>query len=90
MNSAPAPATWRYWPRSAALSRVNFFKRAGRRQIRKTPAKINFAFSNNFPSMANLNFSRPVKVHYPAAQFNVQFVINDGKPNDVGIFTLVL
>jgi len=39
--------------------------------------------------MANLNFSRPVKVHYPAAQFDVQFVINDGKPNDVGIFTLV-
>jgi hypothetical protein len=101
MNSAPAPATWRYWPRSAALSRVNFFtsgwqnfptelfhERAGRRQIRKTPAKIDFAFSNNSPSMANLNFSRPVKVHYPAAQFDVQFVINDGKPNDVGKFTL--
>jgi hypothetical protein len=39
--------------------------------------------------MANLNFSRRVKVHYPAAQFDVQFIINDGNPNDVGIFTLV-
>jgi hypothetical protein len=86
-----APAAWQYSPRSAALSRVNFFtsgwqkfptelfhERAGRRQIRKTPAKIDLAFSNNSPSMANLNFSRHVKVHYPAAQFDVQFIINDG------------
>jgi hypothetical protein len=30
-----------------------------------------------------------MKVHYPAAQFDIQFIIDDGKPDDVGIFTLV-
>jgi hypothetical protein len=65
-----------------------FHERAGRVQIGKTPAKIILAFSNNSPSMPRLNFSRPVKVHYPAAQFDIQFIIGNGKLDDVRIFSL--
>ena len=65
-----------------------FYEPAGIGQGRKTPAKIDLAVSNNSPSMPHLNFSRLVKVCYPAAQFDIQF-INDGKPDDVGMFTLV-
>jgi hypothetical protein len=42
-----------------------FHERAGRGQIGKAPPKIDLAFYNNPPSVPGLNFSRPVKVHYP-------------------------
>jgi|SRR6516225_5769605 hypothetical protein len=66
-----------------------FPERAGRVRIRKAPPKIDFAFSNNCPSMSRLNFSRPVKVHDPAAQFDIQFITSDDKLEDVGILLLV-
>jgi hypothetical protein len=66
-----------------------FHERAGRLQIRKTPPKIDLAFSNNSPSIPRLNFSRPVKVHHPAAHFDIQFIIYDEKLNDAGILLLV-
>jgi hypothetical protein len=66
-----------------------FFEHAGHVQIRKTPPKIDLAFSDNSPSIPRLNFSRPVKVHHPAAHFDTQFTINNEKLDDVGIFTLV-
>jgi hypothetical protein len=48
-----------------------FHERVGRGQTGKTPPKIDFVFSNNSPSMPRLNFSRPVKVHHPTAQFDI-------------------
>jgi len=39
--------------------------------------------------MPRLNFSRSVKVHHSAAQFDVQFIVSNDKLNDVGIFPLV-
>jgi hypothetical protein len=66
-----------------------FHKCAGRGQIGKTPPKIDLAFSNNYPSMPNLNFFRPVKVRHPAAQFDIQWTISDDKLDDVRIFLLV-
>jgi hypothetical protein len=46
------------------------------------------AFSNNSSSIPRLNFSRPVKVHHPAAHFDIQFIINDEKLDNVGILLL--
>jgi hypothetical protein len=39
--------------------------------------------------MPRLNFSRPVKVQHSPAHFDIQFIINDEKLDDVGIFTFV-
>jgi hypothetical protein len=39
--------------------------------------------------MPRLNFSRIVKVHDPAAHFDIQFIIGDDKLDDVRIFNLV-
>ena len=39
--------------------------------------------------MPRRNFSRPVKVHHSAAQFDFQFIASDNKLDDVGIFPLV-
>jgi hypothetical protein len=66
-----------------------FPKRAGGGQIGKTPPIIDVAPSNDSPSMSRLNFSRPMKVQHPAAQFDIQHIIIDGKLDDVGIFPLV-
>jgi len=66
-----------------------FYERLGRAQIGKTPPKIDLSFCDNSQSMAHLNFAQSVKVHYPAAHFEVQFIIGDDKLDDVGIFTLV-
>jgi hypothetical protein len=66
-----------------------FPERLGRRQIGKTPSKKDLAFSNNSPSMPRRNFSRCVKVHHSAAQFDFQFIASDNKLDDVGIFPLV-
>jgi hypothetical protein len=66
-----------------------FHERASRGQIGKTPPIIDFVSSNNSPSMSRLNFSRPVKVHHPTAQFDIQFIFSDEKLDDVGIFSLV-
>jgi hypothetical protein len=73
------------WKFSAEL----FHEVAGSGKIGKTPPKIDLVFSNNSPSVPRLDLSRPVKVHYPAGQFEIQFIISDEKLNDVGIFTLV-
>jgi hypothetical protein len=72
------------WPRCAAphpasasspfglqFSAELFHERAGRDQIGKTPPKIDFVSSNNCPSMPRLYFSRLMKVHHPAAQFDI-------------------
>jgi len=66
-----------------------FPERAGRGQIGKTPSKKDLTFSNNSPSMPRRNFSRPVKMHHSAAQFDVQFIASYDKLDDVGIFPLV-
>jgi hypothetical protein len=66
-----------------------FHERAGRLQIGKTPPKIDVASFNNSSSIPRLNFSRAVKVQHPPAHFDIQFIINDEKLDDVGIFTLV-
>jgi hypothetical protein len=66
-----------------------FSESGGRVRIEKTPPKINLAFSDNSPSIPRPNFSRPMKVHHPAAHFDIQFIINDEKLDDVGIFILV-
>jgi hypothetical protein len=71
------------------LSVELFHERAGCLQIRKTPPKIDLAFSNNSPSIPCLNFSRPVKVHHPATHFDIQFIVGDDKFDDVGIPLLV-
>jgi hypothetical protein len=52
----------------------------------KTPPIIDVAPSNDSPSMSRLNFSRPMKVQHPAAQFDIQSIIIDDKLDDVGIF----
>jgi hypothetical protein len=39
--------------------------------------------------MSRLNFARPVKVHYAAAQSGIQFIIGDCDLDDAGIFALV-
>ena len=39
--------------------------------------------------MPRLNFSRAVKIHHPAAHFDVQFIRSDGKLDDIRVFTLV-
>src|SRR5262249_24525186 len=54
-----------------------------------TLPKVDLVFYDNSPSVPHLNFSGVVKVHYPAAQLDVQFVFRDGKLDDVGIFALV-
>jgi hypothetical protein len=66
-----------------------FHKRTGRGQIGKTPSKIDFVSSNNSPSLPRLNFSRTVKIHHLAAQFDTQFISRDEKLDDIGIFPLV-
>jgi hypothetical protein len=66
-----------------------FDEGSGACRIGKAPSKINFALSNNSPSMPRLNFSRPVKGQNAAAHFDIQFIISYDKLNDVGIFTLV-
>jgi hypothetical protein len=66
-----------------------FHERAGRLQIRKTPPKMDLAFSNDSPSIPCLNFSRPVKVHHLAPHFDIRFIINDEKLDNVGILLLV-
>jgi hypothetical protein len=66
-----------------------FLESGGHVRIGKTPPKINLAFSNNSPAVPRLNFSRRVKVHHPAAHFEIQYIIGDDKLDDVGIFTLV-
>jgi hypothetical protein len=89
--SAIALASFAMSPRSAAPRRgvasspfglqnfsvELFHERAGRLQIRKTPPKIDLAFSNNSPSIPCLNFSRPVKVHHPPPHFDIQFIVRD-------------
>jgi hypothetical protein len=66
-----------------------FYERVGRAQIGKTPPKIDLSFCDNSPSVPHLSFAQPVKVHYPAAHFEVQFIISNYKLDDVGIFILV-
>src|SRR5262245_18446732 len=66
-----------------------FLERAGGLRIGKTPPKVDLVFYDNSPSVPHLNFSGVVKVHYPAAHLDVQFVFRDGKLDDVGIFALV-
>jgi hypothetical protein len=39
--------------------------------------------------MPRRNFSRHVKAHHSAAQFEVQFIASDDELDDVGIFHLV-
>ena len=123
---APAPAAWRYSPRSvapwpdvrrarlykiakpprrtaprrsaswpfrlAALRKFSaelFHKSVGCDKIGKTPPKINFTFYDDSPSVPRLNFYRAVKVDNPAAQFDVQFIVRNGKLGDVGMLPLV-
>ena len=64
-------------------------ERAGGLRIGKTPPKIDLVFYDNSPSVPHLNFSGTVKVDYPAAHLDVQFVFRNGKLDDVGIFALV-
>src|SRR5262249_20153268 len=71
------------------LSTELFHERAGRRQIGKTPSKIDLTFTNNPTSMTRLNFARPMKAHYAAAEFDIQFIIGDWDLDDVRIFGLV-
>jgi hypothetical protein len=66
-----------------------FHERLGRNQLGKTPPKIDLIFSNNSSSMPRLNFSRPVKVHHPAAKFDIQFIAIDDKLDNVRILILV-
>jgi hypothetical protein len=60
-----------------------------RRHIRKAPPKIDLVFSDNSPSVSNLNLSRLVKAHHPATHFDIQFVGIAGKLDDVRIFAFV-
>jgi hypothetical protein len=60
-----------------------------RREIGKAPPKINFIFSNSFPSVSHLNVARSVKFHNSATQFEIQFVGIDAKLDDMRIFDLV-
>ena len=71
------------------LSTELFHERAGRRQIGKTPSKIDLTFTNSPTSMTRLNFARPMKAHYAAAEFDIQFIIGDWDLDDVRIFPLV-
>jgi hypothetical protein len=66
-----------------------FHELTGRGCLGKTPPKTDLAFSNNSPSVPRLNFSRPVKVHHPAAKFDIQFIAIDDKLDNVGILILV-
>jgi hypothetical protein len=66
-----------------------FRELAGRGQIGKAPAKIALTFSNHSPAVPRLNFSRPVKLHDPAAEFDIQFIAGNDKVHDVRIFFLV-
>jgi hypothetical protein len=60
-----------------------------RHQIGKAPPIGDLAFSNDSPSMPRLNMSQLMKVDYPAAQLEIQFVGRDGKLHDVRVFSLV-
>jgi hypothetical protein len=66
-----------------------FYERASRGQIRKTPPKIDLFFYDNSPPVPHLNFLRPVKLRHSAVYFDIQYIIGDGKLDDVGIFALV-
>jgi hypothetical protein len=66
-----------------------FYERASRGQIRKTPPKIDLFFYDNSPPVPHLNFPRPVKLRHSAVYFEIQYIIGDGKLDDVGIFALV-
>jgi hypothetical protein len=66
-----------------------FHKSVGCDQIGKTPPKINFTFYDDSPSVPRLNFYRAMKVDNPAAQFDVQFIVRNGKLGDVGMLPLV-
>jgi hypothetical protein len=63
-----------------------FYERASRGQIRKTPPKIDLFFYDNSPPVPHLNFPRPVKLRHSAVYFEIQYIIGDGKLDDVGIF----
>ena len=88
-----APRRSASWPfRLAALRKFSaelFHKSVGCDQIGKTPPKINFTFYDDSPSVPRLNFYRAVKVDNPAAQFDVQFIVRNGKLGDVGMLPLV-
>jgi hypothetical protein len=59
-----------------------FDKSPRRRQIRKAQTKIGLAFSNNSPSVSDLNLSRPMEIHHSAVQLDTQFASIDEKLDD--------
>jgi hypothetical protein len=55
------------------VSSKPFDERASSRQIGKAPAKIDFVFFRNSPSLPRPNLLQRVKDYNPAAQFGIQF-----------------
>src|SRR5262249_21099771 len=71
------------------LSTELFHESVRRGQIGKTPPKIDLIFAGKPTSMPRLNFARPMKIHYPVAEFDIQFIIVECDLDDVRIFVLV-
>jgi hypothetical protein len=59
-----------------------FDERSRRCEIGKAPTKIGLPSLNNSPSVSDLNPSRSMEIHHPAAQLDTQFVGIDEKLDD--------